>query len=154
MRRRAGLIVAAVVLVGLAVAPAVADPNTKSVRGTFEEQAVSGPACTSPVGLCAAGRFRGGLHGPFDIVVAGTTPTSNPDVIVLDTASVLHTRTGDLSFSGLTLYNTATGYFSSVDEVSGGTGAWAGASGTLQSAGRFTVEEGGSGRFQAVITTA
>lgn len=152
-RKRAALAVVAVVLAGFTVAPALADPNTKTMKGTFEEQAVTGAACTSPVGLCAIGRFRGALHGPFDLMVSATQPTANPDVIVLVTSAVLHTKTGDLNFTGLTLYNTVTGFFSSLDQVAGGTGSWAGATGSLQSRGRFTVAEGGSGRFEAVITT-
>ena len=150
--RRVGFVTAVVVLAGLSTAPALAGSSTKTLRGTFIEQAVTGSACASPVGLCASGQLRGGFHGPFDIVVTSTTPTTNPDVIVLNTSSVLHTKKGDVSFSGQTLYNTVTGNFSSVDTITGGTGDWAGVTGSLQSTGRFTFDEGGAGRYQAVVT--
>ena len=151
--RRAVFVGAVAMLAALAAAPAFSDSSTKTRRGTFVEQAVTGPACASPVGLCATGELRGGLHGPFDIVVTSTTPTSNPDVIVLNTSSVLHTKKGDVSFSGQTLYNTVSGNFSSLDTITGGTGRWAGVTGSLQSTGRFTFEEGGAGRYQAEVTT-
>ena len=153
MKKRAGLLLTAVMVAALTVAPAYADSNTKTVKGKFEEQAFT-EGCTSPVGLCAAGRFTGAIHGPFEIVVTNATPTSDPNVLLLETMSVLHTKKGDLFLSGLTLLNTATGEFSSVDTITGGTGKYAGATGTLQSTGTFSSETGvGVGEYEAVITT-
>jgi hypothetical protein len=153
MMKRAGLLLTAVVITALSVAPAYADSDTKSVKGKFEEQAFT-EGCTSPVDLCAAGRFTGGLHGPFEIVVTNATPTSDPDVLLLETSSVLHTKKGDIFLSGRTVLNTVTGAFSSVDTITGGTGKYAGATGTLHSTGTFNAETGvGVGEWQAVITT-
>ena len=153
MLKRVAFVFASVVVVGMtATSLAFAESNTKSVRGTFSEQAVTSP-CTSPIGLCAAGEFKGGLHGTFEITATSATPTSNPDVVLLTTSWVLHTKQGDINGSGQTLLNTVTGYFSSVDSIVGGTGKWAGASGTLQSTGQFNAATGvGEGDYQAVIS--
>jgi hypothetical protein len=153
MMRTASLAIVAIVLAGFVSVPAYADSNTKTLKSTFEEQAFTA-GCTSPVGLCATGEMKGGLHGPFEIVVTSSTPTSDPDVLLLATSSVVHTNKGDLFTSGLTLLNTVTGYFSSLDTVTGGTDEWTDASGTLQSTGTFDAATGvGVGDIQAVITT-
>ena len=153
LKRACLVLLTAVAVAGLTVTTVHADSNTKTVKGKFEERAFT-EGCTSPVDLCATGRFTGGIHGPFDIVVSSATPTSDPDVLLLETTSVLHTKKGDLFLSGLTLLNTVTGFFSSVDTITDGTGEFAGATGTLQSTGNFSSETGvGVGEYQAVITT-
>jgi hypothetical protein len=155
LRRRMVLVPLLLVpLMIVAAGPAGADPNTKTYRGTLTEQAFT-EGCTSPVGLCAAGEAKGGLHGDFEITATNITPTSDPDVVILETSYVIHTNKGDISFSGQTLLNTVTGFFSSLDEVTGGTGKWAGATGTLMSSGNFSFATGfGEGEYTAVITTA
>ncbi len=130
-----------------------ASTTTKEVDGTKTGQAVTGPSCSSPVGVCGAGVASGPLHGPFEVVATGVAPTSEPDISILTYTAVYHTNRGDLQVSGRGLLNTVTTRYSTVDEIVGGTGHWTGASGSWQEVGTFSVAAGQSSQYHAVITT-
>lgn len=46
-----------------------------------------------------------------------------------------------------------TGDYASLDRIVGGTDTWAGATGSFTSVGAFLPASGGSGRYEAAITT-
>ena len=143
-----------VTFTALAALPAQADPGVRTLRGTLTEQAFT-EGCTSPVNLCAAGEVKGGIHGPLELTVDSMTPTSNPDIVFLETSYVIHTNQGDLFFSGNTLLNTETGDFSALDTITGGTGKWEGTTGVLVASGNFNSVTGvGEADYEATIDKA
>jgi hypothetical protein len=48
----------------------------KTLSGKFTLASVTGPECTSPVGICAAGTFSGGLKGTSLFVGSSLTATA------------------------------------------------------------------------------
>lgn len=128
-----------------AAAPAAAGPLCKAVHGRFTLQAfVDG--CASPVGICAAGTYDGGIQAHSDFVgssLAPTVDTAATGVVLLTGDNAIHTRNGDLfTKDAIVLATTGAGEFAEVDTIVGGTGEYAGASGRLTATGTFA---GGAG---------
>ncbi len=143
--------VAAILLVGTAGA------GSDSISGNFSSQQVSGPSCTSPVGLCTQGALTGGLKSTFTFVATSLTATADTP-----TTGVLQ-YTGDITMqakSGSLLckdsgafQTTGMGAVSSVCAIVSGTGSFAGASGVIQFVGTFTAASGGQGDYRGTIVT-
>ncbi|MEP6496015.1 MAG: hypothetical protein ABJF01_25265 [bacterium] len=141
-----------------AVSPEHSDKKCKKL----EAQIIAVPlttGCTSAFGLCTAGTIDGnqGLHGTTRFVADGITPSpaTAPDgPATIAYSGVIHivTQNGTLDVRDTGVFDTATGtptggLFVSFDRIDGGTGRFAGATGTLLIGGR-TVE----GRLVADVT--
>lgn len=147
-----------VVLVTLLVLSGQAGAASGSVKGRFTSQTISGPSCTSPVGLCTAGTLTGGIKGTFEftgtsLIQSVDTPTTG---VVLYTGDIaIHTRDGDLSCKDAgALRTTGSGEVSSVCTIISGTSAFAGTTGVIQFVGTFTLSAGGAGDYQGTLFTA
>jgi hypothetical protein len=93
--------------------------------------------CTSPVGLCTAGDFKGDhlLRGTTSFVADGIAPAAGmPAVEAATTLSysgllTITTHHGTLTMRDTGIFDTAAGLFASRDVIVGGTGIFAGATG-------------------------
>jgi len=114
-------------------------PKCQMVHGSYTLEIFSGPACPSPVDVCARGTYRGVLSGTSLYIGSSveptlTTPATN---VILQTGdTTLQTRKGTLMTSDTTVAKTTgNGEFAEVDVIIGGTGAYAGATGTITASG-------------------
>jgi hypothetical protein len=130
----------------------------KKVNGKFTLAAVSGAACTSPVGVCATGTFSGVLVGTSTFTGSSLVPTVDTpatSVVLLTGDTAIQTRDGTLqSKDAIVLRTTGAGDFAEVDTVVAGTGALAGTTGVLRAQGTFTQEAGGEGEYVGELCTA
>jgi hypothetical protein len=146
-------------LVGLAVvvmsSGATAASDCHKVSGKFTLTAVSGPACASPVGVCATAEFSGGLKGTSVFTgtsIVPTADTATTGVVLLTGDTTIQARDGALSSKdAVTLRTTGAGEFAEVDTIIGGTGGLAGATGVLTATGTFTAAGGGNGVYQGEL---
>jgi hypothetical protein len=76
------LFVSALALVALTAAPLAAE--CKPVVGSFEARVVS-EGCTSPVGLCTAGRVWGGIQGTYAFAMTALFPSGAVPTILFFT---------------------------------------------------------------------
>ncbi|MEP6621920.1 MAG: hypothetical protein ABJE47_21535 [bacterium] len=123
------------------------DKKCKKVQAQIIAAPVVG-GCTSPFGLCTAGTIDGnqGLNGTTHFVADGITPSpaTAPDgaaTIAYSGVILITTSHGTLSVRDTGMFDTATGtpnggMFVSFDRIDGGTGRFAGATGTLLIGGR------------------
>ena len=129
--------------------------DCKKVSGKLFLQPVTGPACLSPVGVCAALEYGGDLKGTADFTGSSLIPTADTPttgVVLLTGDNVIHTPDGDLfTKDAITLRTTGEREFAEVDVAIGGTGAWAGATGTFTATGTFDPVGGGTGRYEGEI---
>ena len=87
--------------------------------------------------LCTGGPLTGGLAGTLAWRMDTMEDTANPDVVKLVGVNTITTPTGTLSGTDITYWNLATGEFLDFTIISSGTGAYAGARGTLLITGYF-----------------
>jgi hypothetical protein len=96
-RKRVLLVISTILLTAVALPLTMgighAQSNCKPVKGHIVSELLTGPECTSPVGLCTSGRFIGGINGKF--VFIATSLTTHQDTSVTD---VVH-YTGDITIS-------------------------------------------------------
>jgi hypothetical protein len=139
--RRAGItLLAGVAVTGAGLASqATAQPGTIKVTGHLQTQIADGVDCSAPTGLCFSGDIYGVLSGSIEGKVNTIVPTAEPDIVVLDATTTIHTHHGDLHFAHEhAVYNTApdgNGEFSWLMQITGGTGRYAGATGSMQGTG-------------------
>ncbi len=144
-------------LAALALAQSASDATRPCfhVAGNYIEHAVTGPDCSSPVGLCIAGTYRGAIRGDFEartssIVATADTPTTSVQLFTSD--STIDARLGNRAG---TLIMKVAGVFSAADDgptvnlqtIVGGSGDLAGAHGALRSEGTFSFANGGHSRY-------
>ena len=101
--------------------------------------------CTSPVGVCTQGTItRGGrLNGTDVFVATSITPTAVAGVVDYTGVLTVTTKHGTITFATQGTINFATGQFSETDRITAGTGAFAGATGTLTLAGALKADGSG-----------
>jgi hypothetical protein len=135
-----------------------AERDTGLVKGHISSELLTGPECTSPVGLCTKGRFSGDIQGDFVFIANTLTPT--PDTALTGVVHyigdiLIHTRKGDIFIKDSGAFNTlpgGTGDVGSVSTITSGTGRWEGASGHIHIAGTFTPAGGGDSDFEGEIS--
>ena len=106
--------------------------------------------CTSPVALCTTGAVTGGgmANGVFiGTAMAFAQGAGLPNLVPATTLSFvadhkIDTPRGTIIMRGTGVFDTARGEYSEVDPISGGTGIFAGATGTLWLTG--TSPDGGT----------
>ena len=137
-----------------AAASAVANAPSQPAHGTLTSQAVSGPGCASPIGLCATGEMKGTLNGPFEFVANSLVPADKPGVLFMTGVTIIHDSRGDVRCDDSAALNTtpgSDGELVGLCEVTGLTGTWAGASGYLQTFGTFDAVTGGAESYVGKI---
>jgi hypothetical protein len=143
--RRMRMMLAVVALAGAAAlvsggtgARAASD---QPVSGTIRSQLVMGPTCTSPIGLCTAGEFRGGIRGTFIFTATSLVPTADTpttEVSLYTGDLVIQTKDGDLLIKDAGAFNTgSSGDVASVSTIVGGTAGLLGAAGAIRISGIF-----------------
>ena len=164
MFRKIVLLVAATVLLTAVALPLTvgighAQSKCKPVNGHIVSELLTGPECTSPVGLCTSGRFIGGINGDFVFIATSLTPHQDTPVtgVVHYTGDItISTRHGDIFDKDAGAFNAisgSTGDVGGVSTITGGTGRYAGASGRIRIAGTFTPEAGGDSEYQGELCT-
>jgi hypothetical protein len=114
------------------------------VTGHISSQLLT-EGCTSPVGLCTIGRFRGDIRGEFVFTATSLNPTANPDFAQTSIAFytgdlLLQTRNGNLTLKDAGAFNIASdgnGDFASVQTIIGGTGNLVHTTGRIRTEGIF-----------------
>ncbi len=133
-------------------------PEARSVKGHISSVQLTGPECTSPVGLCTKGRLSGDIKGGFVFTANTLTPTADTPVtgVVHYTGDiVIHTTNGDILIKDAGAFNAlpgGTGDVGSVSTITGGTGRWAGAAGHIHISGTFTPADGGDSDFEGEVS--
>ena len=148
----------AVGAVTLLASPARAQ-QCKPVVGSFEAHVVT-DGCTSPVGLCTAGRVWGGIQGTYSFVMTNALPNGEPDVTTIlfftghsqvtlkSGDQVLGTDTGAIDLPP------GNGGFASLITFHGGSGAKTGATGQIRLRGDFDPAAGTtSGDYLGTLCT-
>ena len=136
---------------------ASAAAKCKNVRGHVTSQTVT-ENCNSPIALCAAGQFYGAIRGEFFLVGTSLTPTQDTPVTgvyVFTGDNVVKTKDGDIytkDAGALNLTPGSTGDDISIVTITGGTGAYAGATGRLRASGTFS-ESGGEFSYEGELCT-
>ena len=152
--RFAILAVLALAVLGL-TSGALAASKCQRVEGRFTLQPVSGPACLSAVGVCAAGTYHGDLKGGSAFMgtsLIQTVDTPTTGVVLLTGDNLIHTAGGDLmTKDAIVLKTTGAGDFAEVDTIVAGSGEWVETTGTLRAQGTFTPAAGGQGNYTGEI---
>lgn len=129
----------------------------KKVNGSFTLIPVTGPACTSQVGICATGLYKGDLKATSVFTGTSLVPTADTPTtaVVLVTGDNWFTSSGTtlLTKDAIVLRTVGVGDFAEVDTIVGGTGSWAGASGVLRAQGTFSAAAGGGGDYLGEVCT-
>jgi hypothetical protein len=133
--------------------------SCRTVEGSYDEHAVGGPDCLSPVGLCIAATYRGDLRGSLDgrattIITTADTPTTTVALFTSDsTLSVTSGRhPGTLTIKNAGAFTSnPDGSIVDLQTITGGTGAFAGASGSLRASGTFFFATGGHSSWKGVL---
>lgn len=143
---------AVVAALALSAGPTAAGERCIEVRGSYVEHAVSGPDCTSPVGLCIAGTYRGDIDATFagaasSIVTTADTPATTVSLFTSDSTitgrfkqwrgSLIVKNAGSFAAGG-------DGSIVDLQTIVGGTGQLSGATGSIRASGTFTVAGGRS----------
>lgn len=144
--------VVAVLLGGaLASGRAGADPRCRAVAGVLVSSLVSGPECTSPIGLCSRGWLIGGITQPFFfrlLTLAATDTTALTGVMQYTGEMVIECR-------GTTIVVAEVGAFDADVNGTGDVAAVstlvAGGSGRLRFQGTFTALAGGHSTYSGEI---
>jgi hypothetical protein len=158
-RIRFGFVLGLLAVVLLPATSSEASTGCLPVSGGYTEHPVTGPDCLSPVGLCIAATYRGGIRGDAEgratsIVPTADTPTTSVQLFTSDS-----TITGRVAGRSGTLIIKNAGAFASAGEGSivdlqtivGGTGGLAGAHGALRAQGTFVFPTGGRSRYTGTV---
>lgn len=134
-------------------APTFADPVCHAVHGRVEIIA-NEPTCGSPIFLCANAYLHGTIQAHTDFIgtsSVATVDTPATGVVVVTGDNVFHTNDGDFyTKDAIVLATTGAGEFAEVDTITGGTGEWAGATGSITATGTF-VNGVGHGTYYGTI---
>lgn len=126
-----------------AAGPAAADPACRTLHGWFEVQITGGPDCESPIDLCGTVKWQGSLRADSAFIATSlitTDDTPATGVVVVTGDNVLVTTDGEI-FTKDAILLAATGEFTEIDTVVGGTGEFAGATGSIIATGFSTGPE-------------
>ena len=152
--KRLLIVVAVLVAAGAGYgARAIATADTQEAHGHLVSQALTS-GCTSPVGLCTAGRLEGTINGDFVFTATSLQPSSTPGVFFYTGHIVVQTSKGEVRCEDAGAYGFADPSGPVVDlcTITGGTGDWAGVTGHIRIHGTFTLAEGGDSHYEGLIS--
>ena len=150
------LVVAAVAAAAAGGGYAVASEDAQQAHGTLRSQPLV-EGCTSPIGLCTAGRASGVINGDFVFTSQRLVPSDTPGVILFTGEIVFQTSSGEVRCQDAGAYNVSElesgpGPFVSLCTITGGTGDWAGATGHIRIHGTFSLAQGGNSYYEGLIS--
>ena len=130
-----------------------------TVSGRYTEQAVTGPECRAPVGLCIAGTYRGDISGSLRGSATTVTPTADTPATSVLTFTSDSTITGAVKGNRGTLVVKNAGVFTTLPDgsivdlqtVVDGTGKRAGAQGFVRASGTFSAVSGGTSEYEGSV---
>ena len=132
---------------------AAAAEGTKTITGTRED-ALSTDGCTSPVGFCTRGTFKGsgGFKGvsTFSALAFDPIPSDPLGRLAVPGVSTYTTRDGGLTVSDVSVFDVAGGTLAGVGRIVEGTGEFAGATGDVFTSS-YVSDDGTSFRTTFVI---
>lgn len=98
--------------------------------------------CTSPIGFCAAGTFRGnhGFRGNFFFSAISFDPIPSDALgrLAVPGVSTYTTDNGRLTISDVSVFDTTRGTFAGIGRITEGTGRFAGATGDIFTTGNVS----------------
>jgi hypothetical protein len=123
----------------LASANVSAAAQCHNIHGQIDDHPAPGPTCTSPIGLCTQGTFSGVLQGDYVSIASTLNPTVDTPVtaVLLYTADTtlqarFNDQLGELHIKNAGAFHVAgAGEATEISSITGGTGAFAGASGVF-----------------------
>jgi hypothetical protein len=140
-----------------AVPAAGASSPCRHIQGEIELTPVSGPDCTSPVGVCGRGQLTGTLAGHSFFIgssLVQSVDTPSTAVLLLTGDNRIETKRGTLLTKDAVVLRTAgDGEFAEVDTIVGGTDALQGATGVFTATGFYDAANGGSGHYEGELCT-
>jgi hypothetical protein len=133
----------AVAACGAAAPLAAADDDCTVITGT-QEDALVAAGCTSPVGFCARGTFKGnhGFRGISAFSATAFDPIPNDPLgrLAVPGESTYTTREGRITVSDVSAFDVQRGTFAGVGRIVGGTGPFAGATGDVFTYGHVSAD--------------
>ena len=151
--------VASVVLLMAAMVVPVSAQQCKPLVGSFEAQVQ--PANTCPGPLCTAGNVWGGIQGTYRFTMDKIIPNGEPEVPTISFFtghSIISLKSGDQLFgtdTGTIDLPPGHGGFASLITFTGGTGAFANATGQIRLRGEFDPVAGTtSGDYIGTVCTS
>jgi hypothetical protein len=138
---------------GVATRSAAAKKGCFVIRGEQEDSLVAA-GCTSPVGFCAAGTFKGnhGFHGTsaFSATAFDPIPSDPLGRLAVPGTSTYTTPNGQITVSDVSVFDVARGTFAGTGRIVEGTGEFDGATGDVFTSGHVS-EDGQSFTTSFVI---
>jgi hypothetical protein len=155
LKSRAARTVSVISLLTLAAAlgptyAASGDDRCKPVTGHLEEMQVEGE------GFQAQGRLTGGIQGMDNFTLLSLSePIEGTSVSHFVGRSLIETRTGAIDTVVSGAFDTASGKFSDLLTIVGGTGEWEGATGQIHLFGLFDLQSGrGESDYRGEVCSA
>jgi hypothetical protein len=132
---------------------ALASSDEQQAHGHLLSQVLAGPACTSPIGLCTAGRLEGTINGDFVFSATSLQPSATPGVLFYTGEIVVQTSSGEVRCQDAGAFQTSDpGGVVDLCTITGGTGDWADVTGHIRIHGTFTFAAGGNSHYEGVIS--
>ena len=151
-KRMLTLAVLAAAVAALAGGRALAAQDAQQVHGHLMSQVLTGSACTSPIGLCTAGRLVGVINGDFVFTATRLEPSDTPGVFFYTGQIVVQTNQGEVRCQDAGAFGvTGSGPVVDICTITGGTERWAGVTGHIRIHGTFTFAEGGNSKYEGEI---
>ena len=145
-------IAASALLLTVTAVPSAADQVCKPVTGHFKAVVAppgEGHCPSDPTAFCTAGRVWGGIHGTYEFVMTGATPSvligGVPTVLFFTGQSIVFLQSGDQVFgtdTGSIDLPPGQGGFASLITFTGGTGDALSTTGQIRLRGEFSAAEG------------
>ena len=131
------------VLIVMAAPAAFAGSQCKTIVAEQNDHLTT-EGCTSPIGFCAAGTFRGnhGFRGNFFFSALSFDPIVSDALgrLVVPGVSTYTTDDGKLTISDVSVFDTARGTFAGVGRITEGTGRFNGATGDVFTTGHVSAD--------------
>ncbi len=134
-------VVAMFLLIMIAAPAAYANSQCRTIVAVQHDRLTT-DGCTSPIGFCAAGTFRGnhGFRGNFFFSALSFDPIVSDALgrLVVPGVSTYTTDDGRLTISDVSVFDTPRGTFAGVGRITEGTGRFAGATGDVFTTGNVS----------------
>jgi hypothetical protein len=136
-------VVAMCLLIMIAAPVALANTRCRTIVAVQHDRLTT-DGCTSPIGFCAEGTFRGshGFRGNFFFSAISFDPVVSDSVgrLAVPGVSTYTTDDGRLTISDVSVFDTTRGTFAGVGRITEGTGRFAGATGDIFTTGRVSAD--------------